>query len=53
MQGRADNYWGSGLPDMARDSNIDMVGYHLVLTYGVISPPAAVALLLHPNTVTM
>jgi hypothetical protein len=38
--------WGSGLPDTARDSIIDMVGYHLVLIYGVISPTAAIALLL-------
>ncbi len=43
--GRADSEWGSGLPDMARDSIIDMVGYHLALMYGVISHTAAVALL--------
>jgi hypothetical protein len=33
------------LSDVARDSNIDAVGYHLVLMYRVIGPTAAVALL--------
>jgi hypothetical protein len=42
--GRADSEWGSGLPDMARDSIIDIVGYHLVLMYGEICPTAALAL---------
>jgi len=36
---------GSGLSDLATESLIDDVGYHLVLMYRVIGPTAAVALL--------
>jgi hypothetical protein len=42
---RAGGQWGSGLSDLATESLIDAVGYHLVLMYRVIGPTAAVALL--------
>ncbi len=37
--------WGSGLSDLATESLIDAVGYHLVPMYRVIGPTAAVVLL--------
>ncbi len=37
--------WGSGLSDLATESLIDAVGYHLVPMYRVIRPTSAVALL--------
>jgi hypothetical protein len=42
---RAGGQWGSGLSDLATESLIDAVGYHLVPMYRVIGPTAAVALL--------
>ena len=42
---RAGGQWGSGLSDLATESLIDAVGYHLVPMYRVIRPTAAVALL--------
>jgi hypothetical protein len=42
---RAGGQWGSGLSDLATESLIDAVGYHLVPIYRVIGPTAAVALL--------
>ena len=45
--------WGSGLSDLATESLIDAVGYHLVPMYRVIRSTAAVALLVftsgHPE----
>jgi hypothetical protein len=38
-------HWGSGLKDLATESLIDAVGYHLVPMYRVIGPMVAVALL--------
>ncbi len=38
--------WGSGLTDLARDSLIDVMGYHLVPIYRVIGSTAAAALLM-------
>jgi hypothetical protein len=43
---RAGGQWGSGLSDLATESLIDAVGYHLVPMYRVIGPTAAVALLM-------
>jgi hypothetical protein len=42
---RAGGQWGSGLSDLATESLIDAVGYHLVPMYRVIGPTAAVVLL--------
>ncbi len=42
---RSGGQWGSGLSDLATESLIDAVGYHLVPMYRVIGPTAAVALL--------
>jgi hypothetical protein len=42
---RARGQWGSGLSDLATESLIDAVGYHLVPMYQVIGPTAAVALM--------
>jgi hypothetical protein len=42
---RAEGMWGSGLSDLATESLIDAVGYHLIPMYRVIGPTAAVALL--------
>jgi hypothetical protein len=42
---RTGGQWGSGLSDLATESLIDAVGYHLVPMYRVIRPTAAVALL--------
>jgi hypothetical protein len=42
---RAGGQWGSGLSDLATESLIDAVGYHLVPINRVIGPTAAVALL--------
>jgi hypothetical protein len=42
---RAGGQWGSGLSDLATESLIDAVGYHLVPMYRVIGPTAAMALL--------
>jgi hypothetical protein len=42
---RAGGQWGSGLSDLATESLIDALGYHLVPMYQVIGPTAAVALL--------
>jgi hypothetical protein len=42
---RAGGQWGSGLSDLATESLIDAVGYHLVPMFRVIGPTAAVALL--------
>jgi hypothetical protein len=42
---RAGGQWGSGLSDLATESLIDAVGYHLVPMYRVIGLTAAVALL--------
>jgi hypothetical protein len=42
---RAGGQWGSGLSDLATESLIDAVGYHLVPMYRVIGPTAAVELL--------
>ncbi len=42
---RAGGQWGSGLSDLATETLIDAVGYHLVPMYRVIGPTAAVALL--------
>ncbi len=42
---QAGGQWGSGLSDLATESLIDAVGYHLVPMYRVIGPTAAVALL--------
>jgi hypothetical protein len=36
--------WDTGLTDLARDSLIDAVGYHLVPMYSVIGPTAAALL---------
>jgi hypothetical protein len=38
--------WGSGLTDLATESLIDVVAYHLVPMYRVIRPTDAVALLI-------
>jgi hypothetical protein len=43
---QAGGQWGSGLSDLATESLIDAVGYHLVPMYRVIGPTAALALLL-------
>ncbi len=43
---RAGGQWGSGLSDLATESLIDAVGYHLVPMYRVIRPTAVVALLM-------
>jgi hypothetical protein len=43
--GRVGGQWGSGLTDLATESLIDAVGYHLVQMYLVIGPTVAVALL--------
>ncbi len=42
---RSGGQWGSGLSDLATESLIDAVGYHLVPMYRVIRPTTAVALL--------
>jgi hypothetical protein len=42
---RSGGQWGSGLSDLATESLIDAVEYHLVPMYRVIRPTAAVALL--------
>jgi hypothetical protein len=42
---RSGGQWGSGLSDLATESLIDAIGYHLVPMYRVIRPTAAVALL--------
>ena len=42
---RSGGQWGSGLSDLATESLIDAVGYHLVPMYRVIRPTASVALL--------
>jgi hypothetical protein len=42
---RAGGQWGSGLSDLATESLIDAVGYHMVPMYRVIGPTAVVALL--------
>jgi hypothetical protein len=42
---RAGGQWGSGLSDLATESQIDTVGFHLVPMYRVIGPTAAMALL--------
>jgi hypothetical protein len=42
---RAGGQWGSGLSDLATESLIDAVGYHLIPMYRVIGPTAAVGLL--------
>ncbi len=42
---RVGRHWGSGLNDLATESLIDAVGYHLVPLYRVIGPMVAVALL--------
>ena len=42
---QAGGQWGSGLSDLATESLIDAVGYHLVPMYRVIGPTAAMALL--------
>jgi hypothetical protein len=42
---QAGGRWGSGLSDLATESLIDAVGYHLVPMYRVIGPTAAVVLL--------
>ncbi len=42
---RSGGQWGSGLSDLATESLIDAIGYHLVPMYQVIRPTAAVALL--------
>ena len=42
---RAGGQWGSCLSDLATESLIDAMGYHLVLMYQVIGPTAVVALL--------
>ncbi len=38
--------WGSGLTDLATESLIDVVAYHLVPMYRVIRPTDAAALLI-------
>jgi hypothetical protein len=42
---RVGGEWGSGLTDLATESLIDAVGYHLVPMYRVIGPISVVALL--------
>jgi hypothetical protein len=42
---QAGGQWGSGLSDLATESLINAVGYHLVPMYRVIGPTAAMALL--------
>ncbi len=43
--GQTGGQWGSGLSDLATESLIDAIGYHLVPMYWVIGPTAAMALL--------
>jgi hypothetical protein len=43
--GRVSIEWGSGITDLARDSIIVAIGYHLVLMYWVIGLTFTVALL--------
>jgi hypothetical protein len=45
LDSRSGGQWGSGLSDLATESLIDAVGYHLVPMYQVIRLTAAVALL--------